>query len=584
MKSLNISLFKKQQKLTEYHLKFLEIGIAMVLSQLSELQIISECLALKILRMHSTLIEMMIRKNDIFIAESVQLNKKMILLDKENFSNECIRNTILLRMLVQVLTLKEKAYKPFWNNQCLEISKRLWLPTKTDLQDLDTNSLNQLLIKEVERSPLLTMKNSKVANKNSPKICLQSSISSTADKWEKGDTVLKNHKVKLYFNKEQKQILKEWFGTYRYLYNYCLNYSQQKYKSSITLEHLFNEYHHLNFQDMRNLFVTKKGNEDFIPEWQFNTPKEVRAEAIKELITNIKTNIGKLKNHTITKFSMKYKSKKQNTQSITIPKSAIKFKDQKAYIYPTILKDSIKIGRRTLKKHKKNFKKFKNLDFNIEHDCKLCFNGFEYYLLIPVDKKVQTKKDENRILAFDPGEKTFQTAFSENEIIESNINQKKYDKIENKIKLLQSLSAKKEIKLNKKKKLKLHQKIKNLVNDMHWKLITYVKKNYNDVLIPNFESQKIMNKMSFGLKKVKKNLLSFCHYKFRMRLIEKTKELHNFRVYTVCEDYTSKTCTNCGSIKDIKNERIYNCEKCNLIIGRDINAARNIFLRYCSLL
>ena len=41
----------------------------------------------------------------------------------------------------------------------------------------------------------------------------------------------------------------------------------------------------------------------------------------------------------------------------------------------------------------------------------------------------------------------------------------------------------------------MHQKIKNLVNDMHWKLITYVKKNYNDILIPNFESQKIVNKM-----------------------------------------------------------------------------------------
>ena len=30
------------------------------------------------------------QKNDIFVAESVQINKKMILLDKENFSNECI--------------------------------------------------------------------------------------------------------------------------------------------------------------------------------------------------------------------------------------------------------------------------------------------------------------------------------------------------------------------------------------------------------------------------------------------------------------------------------------------------------------
>ena len=43
-----------------------------------------------------------------------------------------------------------------------------------------------------------------------------------------------------------------------------------------------------------------------------------------------------------------------------------------------------------------------------------------------------------------------------------------------------------------------------------------------------------------------------------MRLIEKTKELQNFRVYTVREDYTSKTCTHCGEINEVRNKRIYN--------------------------
>jgi len=47
----------------------------------------------------------------------------------------------------------------------------------------------------------------------------------------------------------------------------------------------------------------------------------------------------------------------------------------------------------------------------------------------------------------------------------------------------------------------------------------------------------------------------------------------------VCNRFepTTKKCSNCGSIKEIKlSERIYKCEVCGLNIDRDINSARNI--------
>jgi putative transposase len=42
---------------------------------------------------------------------------------------------------------------------------------------------------------------------------------------------------------------------------------------------------------------------------------------------------------------------------------------------------------------------------------------------------------------------------------------------------------------------------------------------------------------------------------------------------------SSKTCCNCGNKKNLLlSDRIYNCEKCNIKIDRDINAAINILL------
>ena len=52
----------------------------------------------------------------------------------------------------------------------------------------------------------------------------------------------------------------------------------------------------------------------------------------------------------------------------------------------------------------------------------------------------------------------------------------------------------------------------------------------------------------------------------------------HFKVLTVDEFRTSKTCCNCKNIKkELKAEKTYECKKCKLVIDRDINASINIY-------
>jgi putative transposase len=68
------------------------------------------------------------------------------------------------------------------------------------------------------------------------------------------------------------------------------------------------------------------------------------------------------------------------------------------------------------------------------------------------------------------------------------------------------------------------------------------------------------------------------HYKFKLHLLNKCKE-YGSELIEVTEEYTSKTCTNCGTQSNTySKERIKKC-KCNYEINRDVNGARNIMIK-----
>lgn len=75
-----------------------------------------------------------------FTQESLHINKKLTY----NINYPSYRTSFPIThpflMSDQVSTLEEKVLKPFWTNSSLDISRKLWLPVKTDSLALDSNS------------------------------------------------------------------------------------------------------------------------------------------------------------------------------------------------------------------------------------------------------------------------------------------------------------------------------------------------------------------------------------------------------------------------------------------------------------
>ena len=128
---------------------------------------------------------------------------------------------------------------------------------------------------------------------------------------------------------------------------------------------------------------------------------------------------------------------------------------------------------------------------------------------------------------------------------------------------------------------KLRQKIRNLKNELHNQTANYLCKNYNVILIPKFGvSNMVIKKHRKITKKSVKGLLNLNHYSFREKLKKKSLDYNNCTVIECNESYTSITCSNCGELnKKLGRKEIFKCKKCKLVIDRDINASRNIFLR-----
>jgi len=83
--------------------------------------------------------------------------------------------------------------------------------------------------------------------------------------------------------------------------------------------------------------------------------------------------------------------------------------------------------------------------------------------------------------------------------------------------------------------------------------------------------------------KTVRNLLTWSHYRFRQRLLQKSREYPWCKIIETTEEYTSKTCGNCGTIKNnLGGNKVFKCSCCKVKIDRDFNGARNILIKYFS--
>ena len=511
-------------------------------------------------------------KKSFFIVELVSINQRIALKDKKITSNLDILITNWFQTLARVLTKKEQIYLPFWTTQSTEISKQLWLPTETDWQELVSKSLN-ISAKQTEPSPPCWIKRKSNLNQfDVQKTYCLSLPSSTPVKWE-GDVIVKNIQIPIKItSKKVSHALKNWFGTARYVYNKGIKEIKNQEKPFP------------GFYSLRDKLITAKYEDGTINktlmDWEKEVPKTIRMESLRDACKNFSNNVKKVKEKEIKSFDLKFKSRKRDKfASIVINKESVKIRGNQIFLFKNSLKEPIgKIGKRSLKKWFNDDQKLLN-SWGRNSDVRLVTDSKTFWLNFPIKSK-QVENHGKGIIALDPGVRSFQVGFSEREIVEFNDRRKcLVFKLRKKLDNLQRLRSKKEISMScfKRHYSRYQKKLENRVNDLHWQSINYLVKNYSGIILPHFESQKMrVNKIS---KHVNRNLDYLRHYRFKMRLKEKCIE-NKVQLYLVDESYTSKTCGNCGWVKNnLYASKIFKCSKCECIFNRDVNGARNILIK-----
>ena len=423
----------------------------------------------------------------------------------------------------------EKDYKPFWDDSCETISSQLLSHIQIDSAGLESTPY---LSKMVENSWFLTERN--FHQNNSPqKIYLQSYINSLTDYIGLEDTQIKSRKIRIYPTQQQKILFKHWFGVARKFYN-------------------------------ETLTIYKNGSEK-----TWDKVYQDIAEQNKEhdYVKSVPYQIKKIAKRSGKPFEMKFKSKKNPKQSCYIPKSAI----SSSGIYYTIA-GKLRMKERTW---------FENEDIN---DCRLVLEFGKWFIVIPKEIKTTPIDNQGGVVAIDPGVRTFATYFS-TEGYFGKLGQGAFDrilKLNLKIdKVISKLS--KETDKHKKSNLKrsifnIRFKIRNLIDELHWKAIKFFTSRFKVIIFPSFNIIKMVKKSKRKLpKKVVRSMYCFRFYEFKERLKLKCKE-NDVTFVESSEAFTSRTNSFTGELMEnlgSKEKFMFN----NISIDRDINGARNILIR-----
>ena len=502
------------------------------------------------------------------MLESQAKNNLLISNIKSNSSEVNIQNMKSLQILVAESILKEKASEPFWSTYSETMSKKLLFPIETDGVDSDLIFSNGSFTNMDHNSFLYQIKNPDLQIKNLLKTYYPLS-QSTQPNITEAKNIKYSRKIRIYPSSEQKSFFQKCFGTTRFFYNKTIDFIKNNSDVKYTLPFLRSH--------------VMKSNKDLDDDelWQNEIPYDTRQLAIKDVVSAYSSAFKLIKKKIINSFDMKFKSKKDNTQIFHVNDRAININMR---LFKSKLSEPLRV-RKKMKTWIKN-----NLT-EIKSDCIVTKDKIgRYYLHVPQIKKQENIKDKNEIVSLDPGVRTFQTFYSPNGLY-GKLGDNKVDelyKYGTKIDLLTSLRAKikeKRTRYNMHIRcFKLRTKIKNIINDLHWKSASFLCKNFENILIPKFETQKMSLKLPDKIRKISSKsvrmMMTLSHYKFKERLIYKASNYKNCNVYEVREDWTSKTCGGCGNIDyKLEGKKIYNCDKCGLKIDRDMNGARNILLK-----
>jgi IS605 OrfB family transposase len=440
--------------------------------------------------------------------------------------------------------------KGFKNKKYIELSKKvvantnnIWLPLKmkpikeykTDswfnASEYKSNKINDILDVNIEKSK---------------------------------EKVIKCDVITIYPTKKQKQLLNNWFKYYVVMYNETIKLFKRARRLNIKLT--------LNWKTIRTKYLKYRRNKiqkkSQMKNFKQNTKIAIHILdfAIQSACASYKSCLTNLKNGNIKHFRLRYLKQSKKNKIIKMEKCNINKKNNT--FYSTVFRDSFKFFN--------NFRLSEiTSDFIVHYNKKT--NVYKLLSPIKLDKNNCEQKDT---VSIDPGIRTFMTTYSTNKC--TSIGDNLMNKLE---KYFYQINRVQNCRNNKRKKIKktiqkYNKKIEHVIDDLHWKSINYLIKNYGNILIGNLSTKQIISNKNNLHKSVKKVASAMSLFKFKQRLQYKCLK-NNIGYFEVDEAYTSKTCTKCSSINEnLRGQKIFNCPLCKYSINRDINGARNILLKY----
>jgi len=540
-----------------------------------------------------------------------------------------IRDTKSSKKSPQELISSAGNLTPFWTESSLEISKKLPYHTVTDCQGLDLTLLPKFvtnltqgswyrtetkiptksetykttclpLSQCLSRSITEGVESSNAESEKQPKKRVKITPSEDVVKKEKKPPAGKAIKIRLYPNAEQRSKLAGWFGTVRWTYNQVVD--------EIEINKTPRNKKALRAKCINNTLFKEKDRK-----WVLLTPYDMRDEGMNDVLKAYDANFVKRQN-TNGIFKIHHRSKKAPQEAIVIHSKYWSCKSgMYAFLHDILASEP--------------------LPNDLKYDSRLIRTRLgAYSICIP---KPLEKKDESQVhsctqeqeaegsdvISLDPGVRTFQTCFSAdgtvtewgkgdmsriyrlchayddlqsrwtNSEVSNGMCKKCREKKRRNIEHVHCAKCEvhKDVKINHKKRYRMRkagrrilQGVRYLISELHKKMVRWLCVHYKVILLPEFETSKMLRRGQRRINsKTARGMATWSHYRFKQRLLHKSQEYPECRVYIVGEAYTSKTCGHCGFIHNqLGGSKIFECPACKWKIDRDINGARNILIKF----
>lgn len=433
---------------------------------------------------------------------------------------------------------------------------------------------------------------------------------------------VKTIKYELLLTETQKEIFQKWFNGYIDMFNETISHfktiinARKRENPNINLKNINKDF--LNIKTLKATLNNKKNN--IITKYNINA--HVLDYAINDAISMVKSKISNIRNGYQKKQRLRYLKKTKNTKIFKVEKNLFtntsfcpKIIGKKLITNPefdmsTI--DTVVIIQYNSLNNKYYLFNRKQIVYNNRDDLNININlsneniiNNPNYIKYAEKKKKdindlstinnykrnlnkQKLKNNNKAfinhitenqnsITFDVGIREFLSGISNNHIINIGIGITNF--IKNKLICIDKLN----IKYKNKPKLRdrlvktLQVNIYNKVNDYHWKIANYLVRNYKHINIGDFSSKSFVeNDINKMLKRCCSELRMF---QFKQKLKYKCF-LNGVSYKEIDEYYTSKCCSNCSWYNEnLHASKIFNCGHCNLVIDRDLNAAKNILMK-----